>query len=79
MNWIAHLFFGLYLVSYFAFTGYTVYMVLVGEKKLQVTTIGKLIWWHGAIFIGSLCASAIIGMALVFAIIILRAIGMIGV
>jgi len=75
MNLIGQLFIGLYMTMYLVFAGWTVYMVMIGQKTQNITTMGKLIYYHGVAVIISFVISAVMGLSFVFASVLLKLMG----
>lgn len=67
------LFMGLFLVMYFAFTGFTMYLVFIGRRSPNQNVIGRLIWYHGVAWIVCMIAIAVVTLAFVFASFLLSA------
>ena len=62
------LFLACWIILFWAFTGFCIYFVMIGrEIPGGMSFVGKLIKWHGQGSIICLVASAVLGLALVFA------------
>ena len=66
---------GLYAVLYGAFTAYTIYMVFVGKRVPEQNLVGRIIYYHGQVWIFSFIAVAVISLSFIFATVILTLLG----
>ena len=55
------------ILGYMAFVAYTVYLRLIGTKAPGKTTfLGKLLWYHGEVWIYGMISTAFLTLAILF-------------
>jgi hypothetical protein len=65
---------GLFILSYFLFSGFTLYLLVVGDKKPQMSTVGKVLYWHGVACLTVMIATAVCTLSMIFATFVANAI-----
>jgi hypothetical protein len=63
---------GLFMVMYFFFIGYTIYFALIGSPKPNQEPLGKLILYHGRLWIVLMIVVSVMTLSFIFASVLLK-------